>query len=347
MKKWIVRILGIILALVCVVAIVNYKTVGWIWDNLTAPTYDFDENSEDVWDGGTSYVGLQYSEISESDYINLYLPDDIENAPLFVLVHGGGFVTNDNMSRQARLMINYFRDNGYAVASVNYRLAQEALYPAAIEDVKAAVRFLRAHAEEYGYDADNIAIWGESAGGYLAAMAAFTNDEEYNDLEFIDQDTLGDVSAGVSVLVDFYGIFDMVGKDADWEELGLPDIVYNIANNWAMGYMKETGANSIEEAWMGKDISEMSEEEINAITPLYYLEKNIDENKELSIWITHGTSDITVPYLQSQKLYDLATSLGVKNVHLELLEGYGHADDRCYSDEELSLISDFIKENLD
>ncbi|MCR4904224.1 MAG: alpha/beta hydrolase, partial [Butyrivibrio sp.] len=270
MKKRISIIVVVLLIVIIAVMAFNYKTVGWVWDNITAPVFDFNENSEDIWDGGTSVTGLQYSSVSETDYLNLYIPSNIDNAPLFVLVHGGGFVTNDNMSRQARLMINYYRDNGYAVASVNYRLAQEALYPAAIEDVKAAVRFLRSHADEYGYNADNIAIWGESAGGYLAAMAAFTDDSEFNDLEYIDQDIYGDVSARVDTLVDFYGIIDMSTHEADWEELGLPMLIYNIANNWAMGYMKEVGASSIEEAWIGKAVSEMTADEFNQINPMYY-----------------------------------------------------------------------------
>jgi len=346
MKKWILRIIVILLVIICFIGVINHKTISWVWDNLTAKNMDFDENSEDTWDGGTSIVNLQYAEISENDYLNLYIPDGVEDAPLFVLVHGGGFVTNDNMSRQARLMINYFRDHGYAVASVNYRLAQEALYPAAIKDVKAAVRFLRAHADEYGYDADSIAIWGESAGGYLAAMAAFTDDTEYNDLEFIGQDSLGDVSARVDVLVDYYGVYDMSVNDEYWDEIGLPDFIYDIANSWAMEFMKETGADSIEEAWIGKDIEDMTEEELNEINPLYYMEKNIELNKELAIWITHGTSDITVPVLQSENAYELAVSLGIENVHLELIDGARHADDRCYSDEQLFMVDEFLDEFL-
>ena len=92
------------------------------------------------WTGGKSYKNVQYSEVSASDYLNLYVPDDDNPPPLLVLVHGGGFVTNDCESRQAQLMYQYFRDHGWACATVNYRLAQEAFFPAAVEDVKCAVR---------------------------------------------------------------------------------------------------------------------------------------------------------------------------------------------------------------
>jgi len=344
MKKIIKRVFLGLLVLIILVMALNYKTIGWVWDNLTAPMYDFDETKPDTWEAGTIYDKVQYSDVSDTDYVNIYIPDDLENPPLFVMVHGGGFVTNDNMSRQARLAVNYFRDHGYAVASVNYRLAQEATYPAAIQDVKACVRYLRAHASEYGYDSNQIFIGGESAGGYLATMAAVTNDEEYNDLDFIDQDTLGNVSARVSGLVDIYGVVDMAVVEDQWDIIGLPDIVYTIANSWAMSYKNETGASSIEEAWIGKEFSEMTAEELYEICPMYYFEKNIDLNKELSIWITHGSSDITVPILQSEGFYELAKELGVENLHYEVIAHGKHADDRCYSDEQLEMIASFLGE---
>ncbi len=339
-------LLFIVLA-IAVLILTHLKVVGWVWDNLTAPILSFDESSEDHWEGGESIVNLQYADVSETDYLNLYLPYDTENPQLMVLVHGGGFVTNDNMSRQARLMINYFRDHGYAVASVNYRLAQEALYPAAIMDVKAAVRFLRAHADEYGYDASGIAIWGESAGGYLATMAAVTDDTEFNDLKFIGQDSLGDVSARVSTLIDYYGVVDMAHVEADWEEVGLPYIVYRIANNWAMGYMKEVGATTIEGAWIGKEFSEMTQEEIDACTPLYYLQLHADLNRDLNVWICHGNSDITVPVPQSVRLYTLAQEVGCRQTVIDLIDNARHADDRCYYDEELAKVDAFLQNHVE
>ena len=142
------------------------------------------------WQGGKAYMGVQYADVSESDYLNLYVPDGVENPRLIVAVHGGGFVLNDCESRQAQLFYQYFRDHGYAVATVNYRLAKEAVFPAAVQDVKAAVRFLKANAEKYCYNADKVAIWGESAGGYLCVMAGVTAQGEFDDLPFIGEDAL-------------------------------------------------------------------------------------------------------------------------------------------------------------
>ena len=342
MKKIAGKICIAVVIVLCVILVYYHKVIGWVYDNMTSPMIDLDENV-DEWDGGNTYFNVNYSPVSKSDYVNIYVPDDEENPPLFIMVHGGGFVSNDATSRQAQLMYRYFRDHGYACASVNYRLAQEEKYPAALLDVKAAVRFLRAHAVVYGYDASNISIFGESAGGYLATMAAVTGDDEFCDLAYVDEDIYGDVSSKISVLVDFYGVVDMTTIQSQWKDVGLPTLIYDIANTWVTAYLpKDSNADSIETYWLGKNISEMTEDEIQEILPAYYLKKN--SNSDLAIWITHGTSDITVPILQSDYFYkDSCEALGEDKVHYEIISHARHADDRCYSDEQLNKIDDFIR----
>ena len=119
-----------------------------------------------------------------------------------------------------------------ACASVNYRLAQEAAFPAAVEDCKAAVRYLRANADKYGYKADQITVFGESAGGYLALMCAVTGDDEFSSVPFIGQTDSDNPSSKVDVLVDYYGYTDITGLDKDLKSIGLPRIVYTVANYW-------------------------------------------------------------------------------------------------------------------
>jgi len=170
-KKTALVIAGTLLATVGGLALAFPTAADVIWHNATA--FNLPMNT-DPWTDGQELTRISYAEDSDSQYLDLYLPEGEEKPPLFVLVHGGGFVFGDSQTRQVQWMYRYFRDHGYACATVNYRLAQEAAYPAAVEDVKAAVRFLRANAGVYGYDADKIAIWGESAGGYLATMAAVT-----------------------------------------------------------------------------------------------------------------------------------------------------------------------------
>lgn len=312
------------------------------------------QNKLDVenWTGGTAYMGVRYSDVSESDYLNLYVPDTDAPAPLIVAIHGGGFILNDCESRQAQLFYQYFRDHGYAVATVNYRLAQEAAFPAAVQDVKAAVRFLKANAEAYGYDAEKVTVWGESAGGYLAVMAGVTNDEEFNEVPFIGEAELdAPVSAKVDVILDYYGAVKLESKAdraAAFKELGVPGFVVDIANGWLSDPIKDMEwAESCEDAWMGKPFAEMTEAEVQAAQPLNYAEKNLNADSGLDALIWHGDADITVPHTQSEALYDLlAEKLGAEHVTFELIRNAKHADEDMYSDAKLAELKAWLDAKL-
>jgi acetyl esterase/lipase len=100
--------------------------------------------------------------------LDLRVPDDFEDPPLIVWIHGGGWELGDKKKCRFCWLVNA----GYAVASINYRLSPTFPYPAQIHDCKAAIRWLRAHQGEYGYDATRIAVGGSSAGGHLTALLA-------------------------------------------------------------------------------------------------------------------------------------------------------------------------------
>ena len=341
-RKWTWLLLLIPTSIIIILA-ANHKAVRLVFYNLTVPIYQMDTSQE--WSAGTAYLEVSYCDVSPSDYLNLYVPDSAAPPPLFVVIHGGGFISNDAEARQAQLMYRYFRDHGFACATVNYRLAQEALFPAAVEDCKAAIRYLRAHAAQYGYSADRIAVFGESAGGYLAIMCVVTNDGEFNSLSFVGQDELGDVSAKVDVLVDYYGA---VEKDMvkDLPILGLPEFVYQVANSWLGGDVLE-GYDDIHSFWLRKNISEMTQEELAVSDPYTYIAENVTEDSDLSVWIVHGDCDITVPYLQSERLHDRLTDiLGLDRVTYRLIPNMGHASDPLYSDDELGLLEEYLKSRL-
>jgi acetyl esterase/lipase len=285
-------------------------------------------------------MNVPYSETSDSNYLHLFVPESDEPVPLFIMVHGGGFFYNDLDSRQAALFYQKVRDKGYAVATINYRLGQEAGYPAAIEDVKAAVRFLRANASQYGLDPDQFAIAGESAGGYLASMIASTSDDEFSDEKFIGEDELDEeVSAQVQALVDFYGCIEFNTFDEEFEEIGIPKLIRWLADGWLNDITKGTGANSVEEVWIGKNMDEMTEDELETYLVPYYAKENWDQDTELKVVILHGDADITVPYLQSEHFAELAGELlGEDQVSYQLLHNYGHAADGFYSDETIDWI---------
>ena len=280
-------VLTAVLALLAVLAIwiaISLITSGGFPNLLIRNATAFDRNIPDPGFTGKSYEKVPYSDASPTDYLDLYVPDSSEPMPLLICVHGGGFVYNDSQSRQAVLMYQYFRANGYAVATINYRLADEARFPLPLSDVKAAVRFLRANANQYGYDPDKFAIWGESAGGYLASMAALTEDGEYEDVKFIGEDALdGHVSGKVSALVDFYGILDFDKADSDFGEVGVPLWLPKL-----VGGGGNDEESSVVTQFLGRRISTLTQTELNEISPSCRASKLAPGS--LKIYIEHGSS---------------------------------------------------------
>jgi acetyl esterase/lipase len=325
------KIMAVIITVVVILLIIfNANTIrilfgNWFGHKETLATGE--------WDGGKSYMNVQYSKVSESDYLHLFVPESDKPLPLFIMVHGGGFFYNDLDSRQATLFYQKVRDMGYAVATINYRLGQEANYPAAIEDVKAAVRFLRANADTYGLDSEHFIIAGESAGGYLACMAAVTTDDEFNDGQHAG------VSGQVQGLVDFYGCMEFYTFDEQFKELKVPKLIRTFADGWLSKITKGTGANSVEEVWIGKNASDMTQEERQTYTVPYYAKQNLNSDTDLQVVILHGDADITVPYLQSEEFYELTSKLlGNDKVNYRLFRNYGHAADGFYSEDTIGWI---------
>ncbi|WP_135365925.1 alpha/beta hydrolase [Halosimplex halophilum] len=185
---------------------------------------------------GITYADRETGELK----LDLYLPEQ-ENPPLVVYVHGGGWVaeTRANIPDPER----YAAEWGCAIASVSYRLqtvpdgaAVEEMYdpsnptprgafPDHFVDVKAAIRWLRAHAGEYGYDAEQIAAWGSSAGGHLALLAGVVDDiTDLGDAfaDEVEQTVAPGESGAVQAVVSWYGAADFrIVDDGDEEGDGL------------------------------------------------------------------------------------------------------------------------------
>src|SRR5215210_7419115 len=122
-----------------------------------------------------TYTGLPYGTYVDRNgatqelKLELLVPQTAAGlVPVVIWIHGGGWRSGSRLPIPAR--VSDLCSRGYAVASVDYRLTTVALWPAQIQDVRGAVRWLRAHAAEHGLDGDRIAAWGESAGGHLASM---------------------------------------------------------------------------------------------------------------------------------------------------------------------------------
>jgi acetyl esterase/lipase len=137
--------------------------------------------------------------------LDLYYPTDRKGEPLIVVIHGGGWIAGDKTGGGTNPLPLDLLFDGYAIASINYRLAPGAIWPAQIQDCKAAIRWLRAHANSYGYDPNRIGVYGESAGAHLAVLLAITGATDLFDIG----ENLG-YSSAVSCVVDMFGPTDLV-----------------------------------------------------------------------------------------------------------------------------------------
>ncbi|MCY4566812.1 MAG: alpha/beta hydrolase [Candidatus Poribacteria bacterium] len=244
-------------------------------------------------DGVTVYRDLGYvTDGHERQKLDLYVPDTGENLPLLIWVHGGAWRGGDKTHYNPK----EYLEAGYAGASINYRLSQHAIFPAQIEDVKAAVRWLRANAETYRLDPNRFAAWGSSAGGHLVAMLGTTGDVA----EFEVGENLG-VSSRVQAVVDYFGPTDFLQMDAQ----SLPDGLVHDA------------PDSPESQLVGGPIQEHKDRVARA-NPITYVSKD-----DPPILIIHGDQDKLVPYHQSVLLHDALEEAGVL-VTLYRVEGGGH-----------------------
>jgi acetyl esterase/lipase len=147
---------------------------------------------------------IEYAKVGDiSLKLDLRLPTDVAGPfPVIVYIHGGGWSSGNKSSNRA----TRFATKGFAVASIDYRPSGQAVFPAQLEDCKAAIRFLRANAEKYGLDANHIGAFGHSAGGHLAAMLGTTGGIE--ELEGTGGNP--DQSSRVQAVVDWSGPADLL-----------------------------------------------------------------------------------------------------------------------------------------
>ena len=206
--------------------------------------------------------------------------------PVLVYVHGGSFVGGDKRKGSGVGDIPAMVARGYMVAAINYRLAPTYYFPAPLEDVKCAIRYLRANAAQYGLDAERIGIWGGSAGGHLAAMAGLTGDGE----DFV-KGGYADQSSGVAAVVDMFGPSDLAG-DFNWLQTFLLGRAFGTTDKRAAILARASPVNYV-----------------SAHTP--------------PMLIMHGDQDDVVPVSQSYTLYERLRAAGAP-VELAIVKNANH-----------------------
>lgn len=237
---------------------------------------------------------IEYKQIGERTLkLDIYRLKTLDQpVPLLVFIHGGGWRTGKRADYLPYLID--FANQGYVTATVSYRLQKEAKFPAAVQDVQCAIKWLRAHAHKYFIDPDKIAVIGGSAGGHLSMMAGYAA----NDPLFRDDCKFDSVTGRVQAVVNLYGPADLTTPYAQ--------------------------ARYETNDFIGRTFAEAPELYRKA-SPLFYITP--DDPPTL---IFHGTIDELVPVSQSDSLKQKLDEIGVQ-AEYHRLKGWPHTMDLAAS----------------
>ncbi len=305
-------------------AATNLKTAPTphVSDNTIADASAADATTTKPNISAVSYRDIPYANQSAAQTLDFYLPKKpVDSYPAILLLHGGMFYSGDKDLLADKA--TWLAENGYIAVPTNYRLSDEASFPAAVHDVKAAVRFLRANAEKYHIDNKRIGAWGISAGGNLSAMLATTANNAYtagNQGYFIGYDD--DIVAAVI----WSAPLDFLNLDADFKALNLS--------------MDNNSINSAFARYLGARIHHRPDISKKA-SPITYLSDN-----DAAMFIQAGGKDPGMPYLQSQRFYHAAKPLLKERIHYQLIAGAGHADKAFNTPDNLKQVLSFLDKYL-
>lgn len=262
-----------------------------------------------------SHKDIVYARAGDRDLlVDIYLPENIDQPYLVVWVHGGAWHSGSKENPPRG-----FLENGYALASVDYRLSVEAPFPAMIHDIKAAIRFLRAKAKNYGYRADKLIVAGSSAGGHLAALIGTTNGHE--GLE----GNLGDhlsVSSSVQATVDLFGPTNFLTI---------------LSQSTPHGINVRAPALAL---LLGKPLDQVPEL-AKLASPVFQVDAT-----DPPMFIAHGDQDVQVPINQAHELYGAFKEHHLQ-VQFEVVHGAGHGSPDYFQPEFMKTIAAFLQEALE
>ncbi|MDR3364906.1 MAG: alpha/beta hydrolase [Clostridiales Family XIII bacterium] len=270
-------------------------------------------------------LDVRYGTLPEQ-ILDVYLPGT-GSAPFPVLffVHGGAWSQGTKRLTYLHGVIGV-TESGYAVVSVDYRLAPAVRFPEFLLDVKTAIRWARANAGEYGFDPRRFAIAGDSAGGYLSLMAAYTADHpEYAGLRY----GWPDASDAVQAVCDMYGPTVIDDPTAPfYRESGVKRAMRDVA-----------GVPTFYDVAFGKTTNPAL---LRLAGPLGYVHKNIPPTL-----ILHGKQDGIVPYQHSVLLADRIRAVcGEGRAELKLYEDRNHGDPSFNTSENAQEIIHFLDRHL-
>lgn len=271
-----------------------------------------------------TWTNVSYATVSAANTVDIYLPATGNGPfPVIVWIHGGAFKSGSKSMVSS--VLPTLTAKGYAVASINYRLSGEAIFPAQIFDVKAAIRFLRANAATYFLKPDKFATWGESAGAGLAALAGTSGEVA----------TLEDLSMGnsaqssrVQAVVDLFGPINFLTMNSQWALVGIAG-------------QDHDDANSPESLLVGGPIQTRQ-----ALCNLYNPETHITPD-DPPFFIQHGSADNLIPYLQGRNFQEkLVPVIGADKATFTLINGAGHGGFAFGTASNLDVLTAFLDKYL-
>lgn len=273
-----------------------------------------------------TYQDVEYAKIDTiSLKLDLYLPENIEKpVPLVIWIHGGSWSYGSKDYPMDALTL---LSRGYAIASISYRFSQQAKFPAQINDVKGAVRFLRANAEKFKIDPNRFGVWGASAGGHLAALLGTTNGIRFYTIGNTTFDLEGDVggntvfSSQVQAVVDWYGPTN-----------------FTTIMNYPSGVDRRSADNS-QARLIGGRLTDSVDKAVLA-SPITYVSPD-----DPPFLIQHGKKDNTIPYQQSLEMDSALKKNGVTSI-LILLEKTNHGGGLFEQDTTLARVGLFFDKYL-
>ena len=241
--------------------------------------------------------------------LDIYLPESVETPPLLVWIHGGAW----RMGSKEQLP-SVFVENGFATASLDYRLSTEARFPAQVHDIKAAIRFLRAEGPKYGFRTDRIAIAGASAGAHLAALVGVTNGHPVLEGKV---GSYQNESSDVQAIISFYGASNLTSILRQSTPWGLQ--VRQPALDLLLGAQPE-------------DVIDLAK----LASPVFHVDAS-----DPPLLLLHGDQDPQMPINQSHELEGAYQQLGL-DVFFDVVHGGRHGGDEFYSGEHLARVLSFL-----
>jgi acetyl esterase/lipase len=271
---------------------------------------------------------IPYADLSPAQQLDVYWPAEGDGPfPVIMSIHGGAFRFGDKHDIQLMPVLQGLK-RGYAVVSINYRMSDEAVFPALVHDVKAAIRWVRANAERCMFDPDRVAVWGGSAGGYLALMAGVSAG-----IPELDDPSLGnpEQSSEVQAVVAWFPPTNFLKMDEQLEAAGFPPTPESA----------HSGPDSPESLLLGRPITQIPDV-VRKANPATYVRPGLPP-----FFIQHGTADDVVPYQQSLNCAcELAAHSEPHDVTYDLLLNAGHGDPAFASSENVGKVLDFLDRAL-